>query len=239
QTFSFEESDGVRQAELGLFVTGVDQDRPSVLELNIGGQITRLADPFHSASGGQWDALELDLEIPAGVTSVGVRILSEDSGEGPAAGNQIASLNWIAATLSMDVVQDGPQYGCDPHFWICRWWRFDPWCRSDNYTETLVFTRRWNHLMGVSRSQSGIRNSRNIFHALTGHGSCHMGWARRALNRHAAAAMLNADSNINYPYTVEQVRSMYQDAVGAIDGPETVQSVLTAFYEANRLGCPW
>ncbi|MDF1729225.1 MAG: hypothetical protein P1U53_15915, partial [Sulfitobacter sp.] len=239
QTFQFDAADSARNAELGLFVSSVDANRPSVLEINIDGEITRHADLFTSNTGGQWDALELNLDIPAGVTSASVRILSEDSGAGPLAGGQIASLNWITASLSIDTVQDEPQYGCNPHFWICRWYRFDPWCRADNYTESIVLTRRWNQLMGVTRSESGMRGRRKIWNALTGHGSHCIGWQLRALNRHAATAMLNADSGINSPYTVDEVRSMYQDAVGAIQGPDTVESALMAFYNANNLGCPW
>jgi hypothetical protein len=239
QTFTFDGSDAARDAELGLFVSGVEAGRPSILEVNIGGQLTRHPDLLTSNSGGQWGTFELDLEIPAGVTSASVRILSEDSGEGQAAGGQVASLNWVAASLSIDGAQDEIQYGCDPHFWICNWWRFDPWCRGDNSTDSIVLTRRFNSLMGVSRWRSGMSNNGRLWNALTGHGGCGMGWQKRALNRHAAAALLNADSNINYPYTVDQVRSMYQDAVGAIQGPETVHSALIAFYNANNLGCPW
>ena len=239
QTFEFEAADDARSAQLGLFVSGVDVGRPSVLEITIGGVVTRLAEQFGSHSGGQWDALELNLDIPAGVTTASVRILSEDSGQGPAAGGQIASLNWLTAAFSIETIQEEVQYGCTPHFWMCHWWRADRWYRADNYTESLVITKRFNRLMGVSRSQSGMRGRRRLWNALTGHGSCWGGWQLRALNRHAAAAMLNADSNINYPYTVDEVRSMYQDAVGAITGPATIESALNAFYQANNLGCPW
>ncbi len=239
QTFEFDGADVARSAELGLFVTGVDSGRPSVIEITVGDVVTRHADLLGSNSGGQWDALELTLNIPAGVTTASARILSEDSGQGPRAGGQIASLNWVSVSLSIDTAQNTVQHGCTPHFWICNWYRADRWCRSDNYTESLVISKRFNRLMGVNRHQSGLRGRRRLWNALTGHGSCGIGWQMRALNRHAAAAMLNADSNINYPYTTEQVRTMYQDAVGAIAGPETIESTLTALFQANNLGCPW
>ncbi len=47
-----------------------------------------------------------------------------------------------------------------------------------------------------------------------------------ALGRHAAAALANADSGINYAYTLAQVVGIYKDAVGAIAGPETVDSAI-------------
>ncbi|MCP5022963.1 MAG: hypothetical protein GY930_14470, partial [bacterium] len=239
QTFEFDAAQVARSAELGLFVTGVETGRPSVLEITVGGVVTRHADVFGSNAGGQWDALELALDIPAGVTTASARILSEDSGQGPQAGGQIASLNWVSVALSVETAQNPVQYGCSPHFWMCNWHRADCWYRADNHTESLVITKRFNRLMGINCHQSGLRRGHSLWNALTGHGSCGQSWQMRALNRHAAAAMLNADSNINYPYTTEQVRTMYQDAVGAIPGPETVGSVLTALFQANNLGCPW
>ncbi len=44
-----------------------------------------------------------------------------------------------------------------------------------------------------------------------------------ALNRHAVAALLNADS-LPYPLTVAEVIDLYQDGVGAVAGPETISS---------------
>lgn len=239
QVFGFDAAETERTAQLGLFVTGVEQNRPSVLEVTIGSQVSRYPDLFGSTAGAQWDAPELSLQIPAGVTSASVRVLSEDSGEGPAAGHQVSSLNWVVASLSIDSVEDLPQYGCTPGFWSCRWQRFDPWCTGDNYTESLVLTDRFNQVMGVSRWQSGIHNCSNLWSVLGGCGGFQGHWQTRLLNRHAVAALLNADSNINYPYTVDQVRSLYQDAVGATDGPETIWSTLSLFYNANQLGCPW
>ncbi len=46
-----------------------------------------------------------------------------------------------------------------------------------------------------------------------------------ALNRHAAAALLNADS-ADYPLSVSEVIELYKDAVGAVVGPETISSAV-------------
>lgn len=236
QTFSFEPSNQVRLAQLGLFVTGVDLDRPSVIEITIGGNVTRLADILGSNAGAQWDVQEFTFDIDPGVTSLSVRVLSEDSGVGPAAGGDIASLNWIAASLSIEAGDDPVQYGCSPHEWICNWWRWDPWCTGDNATASLVLTDRFNQVLGVTPWQSGVSNHKKLWHVI--HGWSWGGWARRALNRHVVAALLNADANINYPYTVEEIRTLYQDAVGAIDGPQTIYGLLCTLHAANHLGCP-
>ena len=236
QTFTFEASDEVRLAQLGMFVTGVDLNRPSVIEVTIGDNVTRLADLLGSNSGAQFDVQEFTFDIDPGITSLSVRVLSEDSGVGPLAGGDIASLNWIAAGLSIQSAETPVQYGCSPHEWICNWWRWDPWCTSDNVTSSLVLTDRFNATLGVTPWQSGLSNRKKLWHAI--HGCGWGGWVRRALNRHTVAALLNADANINYPYTVDEIRTLYQDAVGAIDGPETPWSLLCTLYAANHLGCP-
>ncbi len=237
QTFHFAPSEKVRLGEFGMFVSGVDLDRPSVIEVTVGSNTLRLADLLGSGSGSQWDVRELSLDIPAGVTEVSIRVLSEDSGQGPYAGGQVASLNWLAATFSIENAEGPQQYGCTPHFWSCNWWRWDPWCTSDNVTSSLVLTDRFNAVLGVNPWQSGLWNHKKLWNGLNG-----WSWGgrkKRALNRHVVAALLNADSNINYPYTVAEVRALYRDAVGAASGPATVRSALQTLRQANRLGCPW
>jgi hypothetical protein len=68
------------------------------------------------------------------------------------------------------------------------------------------------------------------------------GGGNNALARHATAALLNAHggvanadgTTVAYPYTVEQVIQMVQDAV-TID---TIEATKDAFAAANELGCP-
>ena len=64
-------------------------------------------------------------------------------------------------------------------------------------------------------------------------------WWQRILNRHTAAALANADSGIDYPYTVDEIVSIYRDAVCADPGPETIESAIYKFATANYwLECP-
>jgi len=62
----------------------------------------------------------------------------------------------------------------------------------------------------------------------------------RALARQAAAALLNADSPlVDYPIAdPADVIALYQDAIGSLPGPETVDSVLTILSASNELTCP-
>ena len=65
------------------------------------------------------------------------------------------------------------------------------------------------------------------------------GGGPKALIRHATAALLNTDSGVEFGMTSAQVIALYQDAVGAIAGPATVQSALATLSAANERGCPF
>ncbi len=235
QTYTFEPSDAERSAQLGFLVSGVQADRPNVIEVTIDGEVTRYADLLGSGAGAEWDMLELDLTLPAGTSEVSARILSQDLGTGPAAGGQIASLNWI--TSSFELESDGPNFGCSPYFWSCYWTAWDPWSTDNNKTASVVLTDKFNQTFGVQWYHSGLWSSANLWKGLKGYGWCN--WYLRKLNREAVAALANADSGINYPYTTEEVKALYRDAVGAASGPEDICSVLYLFQDANNLGCPW
>jgi len=112
--------------------------------------------------------------------------------------------------------------GCSPGFWKNHPERWDGPSVSD-YTHTVKTFNRFNTTFGVTSKQDVT-----LLDAV-GLG----GGDLNALARQAAAALANADSGINYPYTVAQVVALYQDAVGAVAGPETVQSALAKFTAAT------
>jgi hypothetical protein len=64
------------------------------------------------------------------------------------------------------------------------------------------------------------------------------GGGKAALARHAAAALLNADSDVDFPYTKDEVIALYRDGLGVDAGPETVTSAKDILEDANELGCP-
>lgn len=238
-TYDFDAAQTARTAQLGFMVGGVDAGRPNAVHVSIDGvHAYSVADPFGSQDGPEWDTLELDVEIPAGATSVTVEPASIDLGYGPYAGGQVASLNWVFSSFQLSAGDDAPQFGCSPHEWKCNWWRWDAWCTSDNVTETVVLNDRFNETFGVDCWQSGLWSQRRLWHGLTGMGSW-WNWQRRLLNRQAVAALANADAGMNYPLTVAEVKALYRDAVGAEEGPETISSALEQLYLANSLGCPW
>ena len=233
--YTFDPADVAREATLGLIVGGVDAARPSVVEVRVDGALTIEAlDLFDSNLGPQMDAHTLELTVPAGATEVSVQLLSEDRG-GAFTGNKVASMTWLHSSLSMDAPQ---LFGAWPKLWLNDWWRWDPWDLSDNATETVVLTDPFNVTFGVGREHTGLRYKHTLWHAARGYGSS---WypLRRKLNREAAAALANADANIGFPYTAEEVKAIYRDAVAAEKGPETIETAFWLFFDANRLGSPW
>jgi hypothetical protein len=236
--YTFDPADGDRGASVGLVVGGVAYGRPSVIEIKVDGVLTVEAiDTLQSNVGSDFDVLNLDLLVPAGASEVQVRILSEDRG-GPFSGNQAASFTWLHASLSLDSPADVPQYGCEPQLWAQGWWRWDPRDFTDNATTSVVLTDPFNQVFGVTPYQSGLRDNRMLWHGL-------QGWSnwwnipRRELNREAVAALANADSDFNYPLTVEEVKALYLDALNADQDTADADNVFWTFYDANRLGCPW
>ncbi len=105
---------------------------------------------------------------------------------------------------------------CGPGFWKNHEELWDS--GADDVTTTYETTHTFNAAFGVTPSDSGLDDGVTLLGALEVAGG-----DRMALNRHAAAALLNADS-ADYPLSVSEVIALYKDAVGAVGGPETVSS---------------
>src|SRR6188768_1506353 len=122
--------------------------------------------------------------------------------------------------------------GCTPGYWKNHTYKWDG-CGTDDVTKTIRTYLPFNAAFGVTCTQSWIPNSARLIDA-----AGLQGGQVYALDRHAAAALANADAGIGYPYTVAQVIAMYRDAVGATPGPETWESAKDKLEAANQLGCP-
>jgi hypothetical protein len=235
--YSFDATNAGREASVSVLVGGVADRRPSVIEVRVDGVLTVEAVDLMSGNlGAQFDAHTFDFEVPAGASEVSVRVLSEDRG-GQYTGYQPASLTWLYSSLSLEAA-DAPSYGCAPSFWRHDWWRWDPWTPADNVTTSVVLTDRFNQTFRVHSAESGVWDHARLWHALRGR-NLSSSLLHGRLNREAVAALANADSQIGYPYTLEEVITLYRDAVDAAPGDETVARALWKLYDANRQGCPW
>lgn len=223
--FTVPRSDTDRLATFGYFVGSVASQRPSIIEVTSGDVTKTFVDVLGNLDGPEWETLELDVTIPAKATSVSIRILSKDGGTGRWKGYLPASLTWVLCSLTYPLARAG---GFTPGFWKNHQSRWDG-KGVDDLTDTVKVSTRFNTIMGVTRSFSGLTDGVTLLTAAsTGGGGL------TALNRHAAAALANADSPINYPFSLAEVVRIYQDAVGKIRGPETIESAHRKFEAANE-----
>ena len=115
--FDFTPSLAPRVASLGLFASSVGEDRPNVVEVTVGGAVTRFVDPFHNVSGADWDAVTLPVDIPASENSVMVQCLSEKDPESDFEGIP-ASLTWTVAALSVPPPGTIPLAALGNYVWL-------------------------------------------------------------------------------------------------------------------------
>lgn len=103
QTFTFEASTEARTATLNILATSVGHHRPNVIETTVGATVTRWIDPLGDNKGPELDAISIDVEVPAGETSVTVQLLSERDPSSALAPDALpASVTWLAAGFAIE-----------------------------------------------------------------------------------------------------------------------------------------
>lgn len=215
QSFSFDPADEARIATLALFAGSIEPGRPNELIVTVDDVATTYTDLFGSFDGPDWDTLNMDVELPAGATTLTVQPVSPESND-PLA----ASLAWIGAALSVPIPADDDDelyQGCPPRYWMqCR--HVDEWT---NYHPNDSF----NEIFGTD-----IRCDPTLMRMLwRSRGPC------RGLNRHAVAALLNASHpDVNYMYTADEVIAMVQEA----HDTGTCRDVKRLLRAQNRADCP-
>ena len=132
--------------------------------------------------------------------------------------------------------------GCTPGFWKNHKSLWDGQGAND-VTTIIQTTDFFNATFGVAGTMlSGMTDARNLLYALAVTTPT-LDFAGdpdlAALDRHAAAALVNADATgVDYAFTVTEVIEIYQDAVGFIAGTETISSALATLSTENERGCP-
>jgi hypothetical protein len=112
QTFTFAAADEPRNAHLCLFTGSVSHNRPNVITVTIGGGApVDYIDLMGTTNGDDWDSVELNPVIPAGVTSLTVEAKSE-KGPGSVLTDIPASLVWVTAGLAIEPLPEEPPAGC-------------------------------------------------------------------------------------------------------------------------------
>jgi hypothetical protein len=116
RAFTFPAAETARNADLTMFFTSVagevssNTDRPSTVRVWVGSaEPIEIVYELDGIAGEQWDTLEVEFEVPAGVDQVEVQAFSEDPN---LTGKDPASFKWLAAALSVPS-SDGGQGGGD------------------------------------------------------------------------------------------------------------------------------
>jgi hypothetical protein len=223
QTFNFAAAGTARTANLAMHFASVSEggNRPTSIEVTVDGATTVYSNLLGSFDGGQWDSLNLPINIPAGATSLTVQAFSRDdngTGQNPLA----ASFVWVGASLSVPGELPPPPppgggQGCTPGYWkqphhLDSWVNYSP---TDNYETVFGVDASFNKdLLGALKQGGG---------------------GEKALGRHAVAALLNAAAGgVDYLYTEADVIALVQQAYSTGDF-EGVKNMLAA---QNESGCP-
>jgi hypothetical protein len=129
-----------------------------------------------------------------------------------------------------------PTEGCTPGFWKTH---TDLWdAGSPDLTPNYDPTDDFYTEFGITIADGGpLPDTLTLEDALNLQGG-----GIFALARHAAAALLNTDASIDYPYTTAQVIDIFRDGIDASTAipPDsyTLNEALAALSTANELGCP-
>jgi hypothetical protein len=222
RTFTFPGSSSARDAELTMFFTSVagavsgGDVRPSTIRIWIGAESpVEIVNQLNSVDGEEWDTVNVEFEVPPGVTQVEVQAFSEDL---ELTGNDPASFKWLAAALGIPVEEQGGQ-GCTPGYWKQKHHFADwtaPYQPDDLFSDYFVdaFPGR-SLLQVVSKGGGGLD----------------------ALGRHTVAALLNsANAEVSYDLTSQDVIDAFNDLYPA--SKNDYESLKNEFEAFNEQGCP-
>lgn len=221
RSFTFPASDSARDGELTMFFTSVAGSvsggtlRPSLVEIAVGGATPiQIVNELNSVDGEEWDTVNLEFEVPAGVTQVEVQAFSEDP---EFTGLDPASFKWLTAALSVADRQGGQ--GCTPGYWkqpnhFADWTA--PYSPDDLFADYFedAFPGRTLHDV-VKKGGGGLD----------------------ALGRHTVAALLNAaNAEVGYDLTAQEVI----DAFNAVHpgSKRDYETLKNEFERFNEQGCP-
>jgi uncharacterized repeat protein (TIGR01451 family) len=102
QTFDFAPVPFDREVDISMFASSVDgtdtSERPNAIVVTIDGTTTTFDTPFQSNVGNEWDAVTLNVTVPAGADSMTIQALSADVDN---SGGNPASFAWIGVGVSI------------------------------------------------------------------------------------------------------------------------------------------
>jgi len=226
-TFNHGADTVAREARLRVFSGDGVADRPDRIDISNNPSVVNGLD---SSDGTSFDSDALVVNIPAGVASTTVQLVSAPANQNP------DSLLWTlgALWLPLPVPPGGGEQptgdaGCTPGYW-------------KNHTDSWAGT---GYLPGQSTGSvfSGASAfpslaSKTLLQSLQGGGGSGAEGAAKVLLRAAVAALLNAGhSGVDYPRTTAEILADVNAALSS-GSRDTMLALATELDNDNNLGCP-
>jgi hypothetical protein len=219
-TFNHGAIASARVGELTVFVGDATAARPDLITITNNPNVVNALD---ASDGTAWDTDRILINIPAGVASTTVQIVSAPLNAFP------DSLLWEVGMLRVPLTPTPTlDEGCTPGYWKNHLASWTATGYSPNQTTGSVFS---------AASAFPTLASKTLLQSLQGGGGPGTFGAARILLRAAVAALLNAaHPALDYPRTAAQVISAVNAAL-ASNSRSTMLTLATALDNDNQLGC--
>lgn len=225
-TFNHGSDTVARQGKLRIFSGDSVLNRPDRIDISNNASLLNILD---SSDGSSWDTEVLVIDIPAGVGSTTVQLVSAPPNMNP------DSLLWTLGLLRLPV-QVGPgeeppgdETGCTPGYW-------------KNHTDSWAGTGYApDQTTGSVFSGAGAfptLAAQSLLQTLQGGGGPGTLGAAKVLLRAAVAALLNAaHSGVDYPRTTAEILTDVNAALTS-NNRNTMLALASELDSDNNLGCP-
>lgn len=228
QSYDFAAASSPRAATLGMLVgAALGNDTVGVRGNVITGQFDTgetfsLVNELASHQGLELDARSFPVTIPAGATSLTVRLLSQG-------GDRPGSLLWIVGSLTVDVPGEQPTggEGCTPGYWKNHLFAWAPTGLSPYQSLSSVF----------SATGLGGLGSTNLSDALRFGGGGSLEAKKQILLRAAVASLLDASHpDISFGSAADVIDAVNDALESSSAG--TILALATSLDDRNNAGCP-
>jgi hypothetical protein len=229
QTTTFAPAASPREATLGILAGGARGSDSVGVPGNVivgefdTGETFSLVNELQSNQGLEFDARNFPLTIPAGATSLTVRLLSQG-------GDRPGSLLWILGSVTMAVEEPEPEpggEGCTPGYWKNHLDAWVPTGFSPTQQLATVF----------SQSGLGSLGTATLIDALKFKGGSSLTDKKRILLRAAVAALLNASHpDVSFGSAADVIAAV--NAALASGDADTILQLAESLDERNNAGCP-
>lgn len=223
-TFSHGSAAAARSAQILIAIGDAEAGRPDEIDISNNPSVLN---SLVGAAGEDWDSPWLTVNVPAGVSSTTLQLVSAPANQNP------DSMLWELGVLRLPLPATPPpptgDQGCSPGYWKNHTASWSGTGFSPGQTAGSVFT---------ALSAFPTLASKTLLQSIQGGGGPGTLGAATILMRAATAALLNAASpGVDYPLTQAQVISQVNAALASNDR-NTMLALASTLDGDNNLGCP-